>query len=273
MDRMENMVERAGAECTPLPGRRPNATQAQDLQALTSSFMIAASHELRGPLACVSAGLELLMSSDCARTRENQRICLETMRDGVDRLTHVTQRLLEASSATLGHVQLRLKPVNLADLLTELKPALAAMLRSRQQKLTLVTATGLPTVRADGKHIAAIVRDLVENASLYSASGAKIRIRSTPGDTGMVRLQVQDQGIGIPPEEASNVFTPFFRGAAARRMTPHGLGLSLAAARALVRQHGGRIWFKSVPGRGSTFSLELPIYEYDEESNDQDETN
>ena len=232
----------------------------QDLHALTDSFMIAASHELCGPLACVSAGLELLMSAECAHTRENQRVCLETMRDGVDRLTQVTQRLLDASCATMGRTRLHRERLDLAALLTMLAPVLDAIVAPRRQVYTVDAPDGLPAAYADPVHLGRIVRDLVENASLYSPPESSIHLALAPREPEMVRLVVQDEGIGIDPEEAHHVFTPFYRGEAARRMTPHGLGLSLAAARAIVEQHGGEIRFVSVPGQGTAFYLDLPVY-------------
>jgi len=256
MDHALHTPESHGA---PPPNGHFEADAASRLDALTDSFMIAASHELRGPLACVSAGLEMLMSPDCPHTRENERICLETMQDGVDRLTRVTHRLLEGSSATLGRARLRLERVAMAKLLRDLGPALQESLSQREQTLALEIEPGLSPIRGDRKRLQRIVEDLVANASLYSEPGSEVRVGLRSGEGSMVRLVVEDEGIGIPPEEAVQLFTPFFRGDAARRMTPRGLGLSLAAARAILQLHGGCITFESVPGQGSTFLVELPV--------------
>jgi signal transduction histidine kinase len=256
---MDHVLHPPDCHCPPPPNGQPDEDSASSLHELTDSFMIAASHELRGPLACVSAGLEILMSPDCPHTGENQRICLETMQDGVDRLTHVTHRLLEASSATLGRARMRLERVDMAKLLRELEPALRESLAQRTQSLTLVIEAGLSPVRGDRKHLEQIAEELVANASLYSDPGSEVRVGLTSGEGSTIRLVVEDEGIGIGPEDAVLVFTPFFRGDAARRMTPRGLGLSLAAARAILRQLGGCITFESVPGRGSTFLVEVPI--------------
>ena len=268
---MLNSVRSAGRERAGLLAEGGDAMKEQELHVLTDSFMIAASHELRGPLACVSAGLEMLMSADCARTRENQRICLETMRDGVDRLTQVTQRLLDASCATMGRAVLHREKVDLAGLLEMLAPELAALVALRSQAYTVEAPEGLPEILADPVHLGRIVRDLVENASLYSARETTVRLALALREPNAVRLVVQDEGIGIGPEEEHHVFTPFYRGEAARRMTPHGLGLSLAAARAIVEQHGGEIRFVSVPGQGTAFCLDLPIYRDDSANQEGDE--
>ena len=268
---MMQIVRGAGGQRARLLGEGSDAMKEQELHVLTDSFMIAASHELHGPLACVSAGLEMLMSADCARTRENQRICLETMRDGVDRLTQVTQRLLDASCATMGRAVLHREKVDLAHLLEMLAPELDAMVALRSQAYTVEAPEGLPEVYADPVHLGRIVRDLVENAGLYSARETSIRLALALREPNAVRLVVQDEGIGIEPDEEHHVFTPFYRGEAARRMTPHGLGLSLAAARAIVEQHGGEIRFVSVPGQGTAFYLDLPIYRDDAADQEGDE--
>ncbi len=266
---MDHVLPGPGVTCDHAPNGHYDAVRAQDLHALTDSFMITASQELRGPLACISAGLELLMSPDCPHTCENRRVYLETIQDGVDRLTRVTNRLLDASSATMGRARLQLGRVDMAKLLRQLEPSLAEFLAKRQQSLTLVIEPGPSSpVRTDRKHLARIVEDLVENASLYSEPGSDVRVHLRPGESNMIQLSVQDEGIGIPPEDAAHVFTPFFRGDAARRMTPCGLGLSLAAAQAILRKQGAGITFESRLGQGSTFLLELPIYGKEYEDGD-----
>ena len=102
-----------------------------------------------------------------------------------------------------------------------------------------------------------LLDNLMENACKYSEPGTPIIIRTWP-EPGAVALAVEDRGCGIPPEDLSRVFEPFYRAESARQLGHAGVGLGLAVARRIALTHGGTITAESTPGRGSRFVVRLP---------------
>jgi signal transduction histidine kinase len=118
----------------------------------------------------------------------------------------------------------------------------------------------LPLVDADPLRVEQVLTNLVENAIKYSPDGGRVAIRLThDGAEGALVVRVEDQGVGITPEQAERLFERFYRvdGALARKTK--GVGLGLFISKSLVAAHGGRIWVESTPGAGSRFSFTLPL--------------
>ncbi|HIQ05852.1 MAG TPA: ATP-binding protein, partial [Anaerolineae bacterium] len=116
---------------------------------------------------------------------------------------------------------------------------------------------GYPVVMADQERIRQVLRNLISNAIKYSPDGGVIRVGGWY-DEEWVTVYVADQGIGIPPEEQNRLFQRFYRVDSSLRRQTKGTGLGLFLSKALVEAHGGRIWFRSEPGKGSTFFFALP---------------
>jgi signal transduction histidine kinase len=111
---------------------------------------------------------------------------------------------------------------------------------------------------ADRERIARVLANLLENAVRFSPEGGEVQVRvETQG--GEARVSVVDHGIGIPAERQDQVFRRFYRAHAGTEHDYGGLGLGLEVSRAVVERHGGRMWFESVPGAGSTFHFGLPL--------------
>jgi len=127
--------------------------------------------------------------------------------------------------------------------------------------ISLDAPSKLPPVIGDGERIRQIMENLVDNAFNYTPSNGTIRI-NIHQQNGEVQVDVQDNGVGISPEDQSRIFDRFFRGEHPLVLATPGTGLGLPIVRQLVEMHNGHIWMTStgVPGEGSTFSFTLPIY-------------
>ncbi len=129
-------------------------------------------------------------------------------------------------------------------------------MNEKKHRISVEFPGDLPHVRADAERLRQILHIVLDNAVKYTPSGGEIRLRGRAAG-GFVQTDVQDNGLGIPSVEQEQMFLKFFRGEDDRIREYHGLGLNLYIARALTQLQGGRLWFESKPGDGSTFSFTL----------------
>jgi len=113
-------------------------------------------------------------------------------------------------------------------------------------------------VKADTEKLALAIKNLIENAVFYTDPGGRVTL-SLKKQGSQLEFSVQDTGIGIPNDQHNRVFTKFFRGDNAVRMETEGTGLGLFIAKNIIEAHGGKIWFESTEGKGTTFSFSLPV--------------
>ncbi len=132
-------------------------------------------------------------------------------------------------------------------------------------RLHLAIPEDLPPLCADSSRLERILVNLISNALKYSAADAPVTIHAERSAREVI-LSVTDTGVGMDAEIQEQLFKPFFRAEATRRIKGIGLGLYITAQ--LVKAHGGRIWVKSAPGKGSTFFFSIPIYIADSHEDD-----
>jgi len=122
--------------------------------------------------------------------------------------------------------------------------------------LTANAPRDLPRIRADERKVKQILYNLLSNAVKFTPDGGRVDVR-VETENGDIRVDVQDTGIGIAPEDKARVFEEFRQ--VGRERSREGTGLGLTLTKRFIELHGGRIWFDSAPGKGSTFSFTLPI--------------
>jgi len=238
-------------------------TREVEVDRLKSEFVATVSHELRTPMTAIKGYVDILTMGAAGALDENQLHFLEIVRNNIDRLNILVNDLLDISRIEAGRVTLNPQSVNLREIAEDV---IADALRRSQQEnkpmaLSLDAPTKIPAVMGDGERIRQVIGNLVDNAFNYTPSNGTIRINIHP-QNGDVQVDVQDNGVGIAPEDQSRVFERFFRGEHPLVLATPGTGLGLPIVRQLVEMHRGRIWMTSagVPGEGSTFSFTLPIY-------------
>jgi signal transduction histidine kinase len=207
------------------------------------------SHDLQAPLATVSMYAQLLERRHAAELGDDRRIV-----DGICAATaharELIRDLLEYSKA--GRGELRSEAVDANALVNEVLELLAAPI---EEAGAAVTVGDLPVLRADPGNLRQVFQNLIGNAIKFSEGEPEVRV-SADIEKGYWRFSVSDNGIGMDPEEARDIFEPFHR----LHGDGHypGTGIGLAVCERIVEHHGGRIWAESVPGRGSTFNFTLP---------------
>jgi signal transduction histidine kinase len=210
-------------------------------------------HDLKSPLSVI--GISLYMLEALNGTGSQQRE-IENIKKQVATVQSLIQDILNASR--LDHpYQLVLQPVDLKPVLRSLVDELDASSQTRGLQLDFHTELEDAVIAGDESELHRVFANLLENAIKYTPAGGAITVNLLDEAQG-VAVEVVDTGLGIPPEEADQVFERFFRASTAKGQQIAGTGLGLAIAQKIIDLHGGRISLHSQPGQGSTFRVWLP---------------
>lgn len=224
------------------------------------AFINAVTHELKTPVASIRLYLETLQRRDLdpERRQEFYRVMLQES----DRLVRLVEQVLQAAQVPRRRL-LHKEPVDLRGLAQECLSVARAQHRIPPAALRfedLLPPADSATVLGDPQELKTAVLNLIDNAIKYSGPGVDVTVQLASVEGGRVALRVRDRGIGISPAELKRVFRRFYRipGAVALRVKGTGLGLFIVSS--VARKHGGRVFAESEgPGRGSTFTLQLPL--------------
>lgn len=225
---------------------------------LREEFMAAAAHELKTPVTTIKGWADLLLRNKTISGREQRAI--DAIARESDRIGRLVDDLLAVipvqSGIAAGDTVLKRERFDLTVLVQE---KVAHMTRRAEQVHFVVAADGPLVVKAERGRIGEVIVRLLENAVRYSPIGGQIEVSARREDHQAV-VSVRDCGVGIALERQSHVFEPFYEPVPAGRpgyVAGAGLGLYLGAQ--VLEAHGGRIWFESTPGQGSTFSFSLSL--------------
>ncbi len=213
------------------------------------TFVADASHELRTPLSVIRANAEYLQGEQ-PESEEAAEILAET-----DRLASLVDALLALARGQGGGAAER--AVDLGELVTSSAHAMLPLAGDRKVSLDVEAAPGIE-VRGNPDQLRQLVLILVDNALRYTPEGGRVSVGARRVD-GSAEIAVRDTGIGIDPDALEHVFERFYRADDARTRAFGGAGLGLSIAEQLATGHGGRISARSTPGRGSTFTVTLPL--------------
>lgn len=229
--------------------------QTQEALQLREEFLSIASHELRTPLTALQLQVQLLrrLLKDDQRQANDSRRLIDGVERQVKRLSRLTIDLLDVSRISSGRFSLDTSRFDLGDLVKEVVGRFEDELRAAGSSIAL-DINGNLLGSWDRHRLDQVIANLLSNALKYGG-GAPIHI-ALRADDGLVRLSVSDLGPGIAEENLERIFDRFERVETAERTA--GLGLGLFIARQIVEAHGGTIRAVSIPGQGSTFSVELP---------------
>ena len=218
-------------------------------------FSADASHELRTPLTITKGETELALRKE--RTPEVYREVLESNLEEIDRMSRIVDELLFLSRADLGEIKIAKEPVQLDQLVQEIQHQ--AIVLGKDREVETVLGTLEPTqVVGDEWRLRELFLNIVDNAVKYSREKGTVEINLEHAN-GMAKISVQDNGIGISPDEQKLVFDRFFRSDTARAHAQKGTGLGLAICKWIAETHQGQIQVESTPGHGSRFTIFLPL--------------
>ncbi|WP_342359754.1 sensor histidine kinase [Terrarubrum flagellatum] len=230
---------------------------------MRTDFVANASHELRTPLASLIGFIETLQGA--ARNDANARDrFLGVMSDQARRMARLIDDLLSLSRIEMNRHVPPSAPVNVEGVVREAVDGLRLVARDRQAQLHLKTESGPWTVAGDRDELYRVVENLVENALKYGRDGGRTDVlvgagASLPGDGRAVKIVVSDDGPGIAPEHLPRLTERFYRVDAKESRQKGGTGLGLALVKHIVGRHRGRLDIASEVGKGSSFSITLPL--------------
>jgi PAS domain S-box-containing protein len=231
-------------------------TDEKILDRMKSDFVATVSHELRTPLSAIKGFLELVVDGEAGPINETQREFLDIAVRNSDRLAALINDLLDMSRIESDRLEMRSEPVDLAAVLADV----GATFRHEAYAKGLVfreEVPALPIVRGDKARLIQVFCNLVSNAIKYTPKG-EIGIRAAPV-TDAVEVIVYDSGIGLTPQERTQLFTKFFRGSNPVVTESRGTGLGLVIAKAILQAHNATLDVESRPVEGTQFRVVLPL--------------
>ncbi len=223
---------------------------------LTSSI----SHDLRTPLASVRAMVEALDDGVVTDDAEVQRY-YATIRREIERLSRMIGDLFELAQIDSGALRLEMRPVALQEIVTEVVDAMQAQARVAGVSLALRIESEPPLIALDGARIERAVANLVRNAIEHTPPAGSIDVRVACLDHEAM-IRIADTGDGIDPADLPHIWTRFYRADKSRNRSgamSDGAGLGLAITRGIIQSHGGTIGVHSELGRGTEFTVRLPV--------------
>ena len=219
-------------------------------------FLAMLAHELRNPIAPISAAAELLKSVELDRERVLQ--IGQMIGRQASHMAGLVDDLLDVSRVTRGLIKLDIQTCDLHELVDEAIEQARSLIASRHHLLTVRTESGPTWIRADHSRVVQVIVNLLNNAAKYTPEGGSIALRIRY-EGGMVALSIADNGIGIAPPLLPHVFDLFTQAERSPDRSQGGLGLGLALVKNLVELHGGRVEVASAgAGQGSCFTVRLP---------------
>ena len=233
------------------------ANQAKD------EFISFAAHELRSPLTAIRGYVDLISSGMAGPVSEKQASFLKVILSGYEQMVVLISDLSDLARLDMGKLRMEAAPVLLGEVLTEVTAGLQAYADERRHTVQVQAPPDLPLVFADRARLVQVLTNLVSNACKYTPPGGQINVRARLEDGSsppFVQIAVQDNGLGISPEDQQKIFQKFFRSEDREARSVSGTGLGLNLTRSLVEMQGGRIWFESEYRKGTTFYFTLPRY-------------
>ncbi|MCJ7827876.1 ATP-binding protein [Patescibacteria group bacterium] len=234
-------------------------TREKEIERMKTEFVSIAAHQLRTPLSTIKWALRIVLDGDVGKLAPKQTEILESGYQSNERMIALINDLLNIARIEEGRFLYEFSPHSLEDLVKKIIDNLASTINEKKIKLIFKkTSKPLPSVKIDVEKMELAVHNLLDNAIGYSSDSSEITV-SINRDKKNIKVMVSDNGIGIFKQQQKQVFTKFFRGNNAIKTGREGSGLGLFITKNIIEEHGGKIWFESKKGKGSTFWFTLPI--------------
>ena len=227
------------------------------LSKMKSDFISTVSHEFKSPLTSIRQMSEMLFN-ERIKKESRKKEYYEIMLEQSERLSHLIDNILDFSKIEEGEKDFKFEKTNLTELINRVKSVFQKSIANEGFSVSLSVPVNLPEIVIDKEAIQQVLYNLFDNAHKYSGESKKIEIivKSTADS---VEINVKDFGIGIPPEDQNKIFNRFYRGGDELTRSVKGSGIGLTIVKRIIEAHGGRLDVESEIGKGSTFTVSIPL--------------
>ena len=230
----------------------------REVDRMKEEFVSIVSHELRTPLTSIRGSIQLVLGEPGSVPDQEHQNLLQIALNNCERLIRIINDILDVSKIESGNLALHKKAVNLAELVRQSVDVVAGAARNANVRVDVKLPANLRPVMVDQDRVVQALVNLLSNAVKFAPQGSTVTIAATSSEQ-YITLSVSDEGEGIAPENLNRLFRKFQQVDSSSSRRKGGTGLGLAITKALVEQHGGRISVDSEVGKGTRFSITLPL--------------
>jgi signal transduction histidine kinase len=239
-------------------GLRAANERLQELDRMKDDFMSTVTHELRTPLTSIRSFSEILLEDPHIELAQ-RTLFLSIIVKETERLTRLINQMLDMAKIESGNAEWRAAELDLRAVIEEAAEATGQLFSEARVGISHALGEAAPRVMADRDRLMQVLINLLSNAVKFCEPGrGQVEVRLTTAD-GQARVDVVDNGPGIPRDQQESIFEKFRQGGDRSTGKPGGTGLGLPISRRIVEHFGGRLWVESEPGHGATFSFVLPV--------------
>jgi signal transduction histidine kinase len=231
----------------------------QEANRLKSEFLANMSHELRTPLNAIIGFTKLLHGGKAGPLSDTQVEYLGDILNSSRHLLQLINDVLDLAKIESGRTEIRVESVDLNKIAREVRDILRGLATEKRIALTVTVDSRLPAVRVDPRLLKQLLYNYLSNAIKFTPDEGRVTMRIEPLGKRAFRVEVDDTGIGIRPEDMPRLFVEFQQLDASSAKRYPGTGLGLALTKRIVELQGGKVGLSSEPGKGSTFFAELPL--------------
>jgi len=232
-------------------------TRERELEQLKDDFMSTISHELRTPLFSIQGFVQLMLEDETLEPATRKEF-LTIIHTQAAQLGEMVNNLLDLSKFDEGKLELDRRPVAILDVIHQTTLKLQGFAHQQKVKLIPKLPALLPTIIGDTQRLEQVLTNLIGNAIKFTKADGEVIVTASANDSEL-RVEVKDNGIGIPTEALDRIFSRFYQVEDKSERSARGSGLGLHIAQRIIKAHGGRIWAESEAGQGSTFCFTLPL--------------
>jgi two-component system, OmpR family, phosphate regulon sensor histidine kinase PhoR len=226
---------------------------------IKSDFINNMTHELKTPLATISLAIDALTNEKVIHDSEKVKTYSAMIKEENKRMNKQVEKILQAARLEKEEIKLNLQQLDVHQVINKVADNLALQVQEKHGTLTLKLNASNPVIMADEVHFSNIIFNLLDNAMKYSSRPPEIVVETFSHGNGMLSISIKDNGIGMDKETVTMIFEKFYRAHTGNLHNVKGFGLGLSYVKALVEAHEGKIRVESEPGKGSTFTITLPM--------------